>query len=57
MTWKSASGETKKKKNEIDFVIAYKANIVKDVIAINKVNKRGHHRMVACRVKFDFKIE
>lgn len=30
---------------------------VKNVIEINKVNARSNHRIVSCRVKFDFKIK
>ena len=53
-TWRSPNEETK---NEIDFIITDNFNIVKDVTVINKVNIGSDHRMVASRIKFDFKIE
>ena len=53
-TWRSPNEETK---NEIDFIIADNFNIVKDVTVINRVNIGSDHRMVASRIKFDFKIE
>ena len=53
-TWRSPNEETK---NEIDFIITDNFNIVKDVTVINKVNIGSDHRMIASRIKFDFKIE
>ena len=52
-TWKSPSGV----KNEIDFILSNRRDVVKDVSVINKVNVGTDHRMVRSKIKFDLKIE
>lgn len=44
-------------KNEIDFVITSKANVIKTATIANKVNIGSNQRMLICRVKFDFTIK
>ena len=53
-TWKSPDGKTK---NEIDFIMTDKIDNIKDVTVINKVDIGSDHRMVACRTKFNFRLE
>ena len=52
-TWKSPSGV----KNEIDFILSNRRDIVKDVSVINKVNVGTDHRMVRSKIKLGLKIE
>ena len=53
-TWRGPNGTTR---NEIDFILANRPDIVKDVTVLNRVNVGSDHRMVRCRIGLDLKIE
>jgi len=51
---KSPDGMTK---NEIDFILTDKPDIVQDVKVINKVNVGSDHRMLPGKVKINTRLE
>ncbi|XP_072016969.1 uncharacterized protein [Amphiura filiformis] len=53
-TWRSPNGKTK---NEIDFILTNKPNIIHDVKVLNKVNTGSDHRMLLCKMKIDTRLE
>lgn len=53
-TWKSPNGTTK---NEIDYILTNKPDIITDVTVINRVNIGSDHRMVMSSVRLDTKQE
>lgn len=53
-TWRSPDGNTK---NEIDFIITDKKEIVHDVTALNKCSVGSDHRLVRARVVLNLKRE
>ena len=53
-TWKSPNGETF---NEIDYILASKTALIKNVSVINRVNIGSDHRLVRCKAVFDLKKE
>ena len=52
-TWKNPNSETK---NEIDFILTNKLNIVRNVVLLDK-SKLSERRMVRYKVTLDLKIE
>lgn len=53
-TWESPDGRTK---NEIDFIITDKRQIVKDVTVLNTCRTGSDHRMVRCKVQMELDRE
>ena len=53
-TWRSPNHETK---NEIDFILIDRHNIVKNVDVLNQVNVGSDHRMVRCKIQINTKQE
>jgi len=53
-TWASPNGTTK---NEIDFIICNKKNIVHDVTVLNKFSVGSDHRLVRAKVKINMRVE
>ena len=53
-TWKGPNGITK---NEIDFILTNRSDIVKDVTVLNKVNVGSDHRMVRSRLGLNLRVE
>ena len=49
-TWKAPNGTVK---NEIDYVMATRSDIVKDVKVITKANVGSDHRLVVSKIKID----
>ena len=53
-TWRSPNHETR---NEIDYILVDKHNIVKNVDVLNRVNIGSDHRMVRCKIQINIKQE
>ncbi|MEG7521681.1 MAG: hypothetical protein M3H12_01060 [Chromatiales bacterium] len=53
-TWKSPNGETK---NEIDYILTSRPDIVTDVTVTNQVNTGSDHIMVMSTIKLDIEVE
>ena len=53
-TWRSPNHETR---NEIDYILVDKHNIVKNVDVLNQVNVGSDHRMVRCKIQINIKQE
>ena len=49
-TWRSPNHETR---NEIDYILTDKNDIVKDIQVLNQVNVGSDHRMVRCKVQIN----
>ena len=52
--WRSPEGKTK---NEIDYIMTDKPNIITDVRVINRINIGSDHRMLMNNIKLDTKAE
>ena len=53
-TWRSPDGKTK---NEIDYVVTDKPNMITDVRVINRINIGSDHRMLMSNTRLDTKAE
>ena len=53
-TWTSPNGVTK---NEIDYILANRPDIVKDVTVINQIYIGRDHRLVMSNIKLDVEGE
>ena len=53
-TWRSPDGETK---NEIDYIMTDKPNMITDVRVINRINIGSDHRMLMSNIRLDTKAE
>ena len=53
-TWRSPDGKTK---NEIDYVMTDKPNMITDVRVINRINIGSDHRMLMSNIRLDTKAE
>ena len=53
-TWRSPNLNTK---NEIDYILTNRSDVIRDVRVTNRVNVGSDHRMVLCKVKFNTKME
>ena len=53
-TWESPDGRTK---NEIDFIITEKLNIIKNISTMNKIDVGSDHRFLRARIELDTKLE
>lgn len=53
-TWRSPNGETK---NEIDYILANKREIILNTEVIQRLNIGSDHRMVRCTIRFNIRQE
>ena len=53
-TWRSPDGKTK---NEIDYIMTDKPNIITDVRVINRINIGSAYRMLMSNIRLDTKAE